>query len=235
MIIATRHGHSFIEIENTAQDINILIDPFVTGNTKCDITLDQLKDKKVDYIIITHWHGDHIWDTVFLAKYHLDCKIITLSSIWKYLQSQWLENTITWWSIWWSTTNQHFKVKFVTAIHDWTILESWITTAPSGVVLHIWDKQIYHAWDTALTYDMKLLWEFYKIDLAFVPIWDYYTMWVEDAVIATSWISPKNVVPIHYNTWPVIKADEMEFARSVMAWNKTSPKVLKPWQSVILE
>lgn len=235
MIIATRHGHSFVEIEDTVQSKTILIDPFVTWNTKCDITLDHLKDKKIDTIVITHWHWDHIWDTIFLAKQHPDCQIITLSSIWKYLHSQWVENTISGWSIWWTTKTDYLDLKFVTAIHDWSIAESGLSTAPSWVVLYIWDKQIYHAWDTALTYDMRLLWEFYKIDLAFVPIWDYYTMWVEDAAIATSRISPKVVVPIHYNTRPIIKADDMEFARLVMSANKTSPKILKPWQSVILE
>lgn len=235
MIISTRHGHSFVEIEDTASNTTILIDPFVTWNPKCDITLDQLKDKKINYIIITHGHGDHVWDTIFLAKHHPNCKIITVQKIWQWLKNQWIINEITWWSIWWTVKLDHLSVKFVTAIHDGSIWDEWEYTQSSWVVVYIWDKQIYHAWDTALTYDMKLLWEFYKIDIAFLPIWDYYTMWVQDAVIATSWISPKSVVPIHYNTRPIIKADEMEFARLVMADNKTSPKVLKPWQSVILE
>lgn len=235
MIISTWHGHSFVNIEDSSNGINILIDPFINWNTKCDIELDQLKDRKIDYIIITHWHQDHIWDTIYLAKHHPDCKIITLSSISKWLKSQGVSNEIIWWSIWWTVRCEEMSMKFVTAVHDGSIWDTEYSTWPSGVVIYIWNKQIYHAWDTALTYDMKLLWEFYKIDLAFLPIWGYYTMAVEDAVIATSWIWPKIVVPIHYNTWPIIKADDMEFAKLVMAGNKTAPKVLKPWQSIILE
>lgn len=74
-------------------------------------------------------------------------------------------------------------------------------------MLEVNGKYIYHAGDTALTYDMKLLQD-YNIDLAFLPIGDNFTMGLDDAVKAVELVKPKIVVPIHYNTWPIISADE---------------------------
>lgn len=76
-------------------------------------------------------------------------------------------------------------------------------------------KNIYHAGDTALTYDMKLLGEYDSIDVAFLPIGDNFTMGIDDAVIATSFINPKKVVPIHYDTFAPIKVDVSEFMEKV--------------------
>jgi L-ascorbate metabolism protein UlaG (beta-lactamase superfamily) len=97
-----------------------------------------------------------------------------------------------------------------------------------------WWKTIYHAWDTALTMDMKLLWDYEKLDLSFVPIWWNFTMWIDDAIIACSFIKSKIVVPIHYDTFDIIKVDAWEFARKLLQENYWVPKLLVPWQEIVL-
>lgn len=108
---------------------------------------------------------------------------------------------------------KEFKVKLVTALHGGGIadLDSNITCSPTGVIVRVEGKNIYHAGDTALTYDMKLLGEYDSIDLAFLPIGNNYTMGIDDAVIATSFIKPKKVVPIHFNTFPLIQVNTEQF------------------------
>lgn len=110
-----------------------------------------------------------------------------------------------------------FKVKFVPALHGGGIadMDSSYTCTPAGVIVRAEGKNIYHAGDTALTYDMKLLWEYDAIDLAFLPIGDNYTMWIDDAVRATEFIKPKQVVPIHFNTFPAIQVKPDEFVYKV--------------------
>lgn len=107
-------------------------------------------------------------------------------------------------------------------------------THPAGVIISIDNHKMYHAGDTWLTTDLKLIKERWPIDVAFLPIGDYYTMGVADAVIACGWIMPTTVVPIHYNTFPDIKADPIEFARLVMLHKFAVPKVLTAGQYVVI-
>lgn len=119
----------------------------------------------------------------------------------------------------WEFDFWNYKVKFTTAVHGWWVadLVSWYTTFPAWVIVRAEWKNIYHAWDTWLTYDMKLLGDYDNIDLAFLPIWWNFTMWIDDAVIATKYfIKPKKVVPIHYNTWEIIEANPKEFVNKVL-------------------
>lgn len=231
------HGHSFVEI--VEWDLRILIDPFVDGNATCDVTVDDLLAKKIDAIIVTHGHDDHIWCTPTLSK-KLACPVITSYELGKYFQQElWLDNVSTH-GVWWWVQYAWFHVKFFQALHGWWVSDMvwWAagyTTIACGVIVTIWERVVYHAWDTWLFWDMKLLNEHYDIDIAFLPIWDRYTMWVDDAVTATSWILPKYAVPMHYNTREKIKADDMEFARRVMLDSYAVPKVLKPWQAVVIE
>lgn len=232
MIHCIYHWHSFVQIQTN--EGNILIDPYITDNPKCDISLTDLAD--VAHIIITHGHADHVWDTVYIANHFPQSQITTIYGLATYLQHQWIVNQIHGLGIWGTVKlNDALSVKCVSAVHDGAILDTWLYAQASGMLIYSKDKIIYHAWDTALHTDMKLLGDWPRIDCAFLPIWDIYTMWVSDSIIATDWIKPKIVVPIHYNTRPKIKVDELDRATNIMQQTKSIPKVLHAGQYVVLD
>ncbi len=227
------HGHSFIEI--CTDEMCIFIDPFIEGNTHCDITVEQCIEKKPTAIIVTHGHDDHIWSTVKIAK-DTWCQVITSYELGRYFQEIHDCKNVSSHGVWWWVAYEWFHVKLFQAWHWWWVssCSEWFTTVACGVIVTVWDRVIYHAWDTWLFGDMKMLNEQYDIDVAFLPIGDRYTMGVEDAIIATDRIRPKYAVPIHYNTRDPITADDMTFAREVMLGNYAVPKVLRPGQGIVL-
>lgn len=211
----TYHSHSFVEI--ILASWSILIDPFITGNSTINSKLDDFLNKKILAVILTHWHKDHIWDTEIICK-NTGSLLISTFEISNYFKIvKWLTNLHSMY-IWWEFDFWDYRVKYVLAVHGWWVADmvSGYTTTPAWVVIRSEWKNIYHAWDTWLTYDMKLLSEYDNIDLAFLPIWWNFTMWIDDAVIATKdFIKPKKVVPIHYNTFWSIKANPQEFIDKV--------------------
>ncbi len=231
MIQVIRHWHSFVEIETS--EGSYLIDPFITGNPKCDISVEQIVQKNILWIFLTHGHTDHIWDT--LAIYNVTkSPIVCEYGIATYFKQDYNIDCLAG-SIGGAVTCGEAVVKFFVAHHGGAILNTHYTCIPAGLLITVAGKSIYHAGDTGLTYDMKILWESYQVDVACVPIGDTYTMWVADAARAVSYIKPENAFPIHYDTWPALRVDPIEWARLVMQDTKTVPKVLKPWQYVVLD
>ncbi len=234
------HWHSFVEIETNQG--SILIDPFITENPKCDISLEDILQKDILMIGVTHWHTDHIWDTVKLAK-SSGAKVVCSFELANYFMDTCGLDNVQSMHIWGSYNSDFYSLKLVQAVHwGWIWKEGWnkqkrmqiYPTKASGFVFSLEDYTVYHAWDTALTYDMKLLKDM-DIDVAFLPIGDNFTMGVDDAVKACKFIDPNIVVPIHYDTWDVIKVDSTEFAKKVMLENLAKPKVLNPGQLIDLE
>ncbi len=226
------HGHSFIEIQSDST--RILIDPYVTGNRLCDTTIDELIKAPIDAIVLTHGHGDHVGDTLALAAAYPQAVVISTWWVITRLQTQGMTNPTHGPSIWWSIVLEQFIVKMTPAQHDARVMNSEYYSQPAWVIITIDGKKIYHAGDTWLILDLQLIKQWWPIDVAFLPIWDYYTMGVADAVTACGWIMPTTVVPIHYNTFPQIKADPIEFARLVMLHKFAVPKVLTAGQYVVL-
>ncbi len=223
----TYYGHAFLEIETGSS--RIFIDPFIIWNSHITQPLDYFITRRPTHIILTHWHLDHIGNTPEIAKL-CDTQVVASFEIVHYVQHKYSISNVAPFGLWWSQKFDDFSVKLVTALHGTWIGEagSGFTCHPTWVIIRAEWKNIYHAWDTALTYDMKLLGEYDFIDIAFLPIGDTYTMGIDDAVIATQFVNPQKVVPIHYDTFPVIKADVEIFLSKVGEkgiW-------LKPWESL---
>jgi len=195
-------GHSALLIEE--RNFKGLVDPFITGNSLSKTSVDDLVN--ITHIFVTHGHGDHIGDTINIAKRN-KALIITNHEISAYLSKFKLRTHAM--HIGGRTKFDFGTVKMTNALHGSGISENGNMIYggnPGGFIIEVNGKKIYHAGDTGLTYDMKLL-EDEKIDVAFLPIGGNYTMDIEDALKAVDFIKPKTVVPMHYNTFGIIKAD----------------------------
>ena len=231
MLQAIFHGHSFVELLIDNKE-SILIDPFISWNPWCDLGLKDFEHKNISGILLTHGHHDHVGDTIFLHK-KTTCPVVCMVELANWLQLQWVSSCIKV-NIWGNIKQPRWSVKFVRADHSNSNPDWWYAWLAAWLLITIHDKIIYHAGDTAYFTDISLMQE-YSIDCAFLPIGDTFTMWLDDALKTAKVINAKIVVPIHYNTRPSIKVDDMEFARQIMLYKYAVPKVLKPWQSVVLE
>lgn len=204
------HGHSCVLIET--KEKKIIIDPFITGNDNSDLKANELH---VDVILLTHGHNDHVGDTVELSK-RTGALVIAPFELATYLG--WQGANVHGMHIGGSHQFDFGKVKLTQAFHgsSYSIVEEQkiiYTGMPAGILFSAEGKTLYHAGDTALYTDMKMYGELNDIDLAFLPIGDNFTMGPEDAAIAAEWLQAKKVIPIHYNTFPVIKQDPQEFVQ----------------------
>ncbi|MDO7977131.1 metal-dependent hydrolase [Oceanotoga teriensis] len=208
-------GHSAFYIQSIK---NIIIDPFITGNTQAKKNKDDFE--KIDYILITHGHDDHIGDSIYLAK-KTNAKIICNFEIALYLQKVGLQN-IHPMHIGGSYKFEFGKVKMTSALHGSSIIdgnEIIYAGNPCGYLIEIENKKIYHAGDTGLSMEMHLL-KTENIDIALLPIGGNYVMDIDDAIKAVEIINPKFVIPMHFNTWDIIRADKNLFKSKVESLGK---------------
>lgn len=206
----TYHGHSCVQIESG--DKSLIIDPFLQGNPLATVKPEEIK---VNYVLLTHGHGDHVGDAEQIAKAN-NATIITTFELATYLG--WKGCSVHPMGIGGSRQFDFGRVKMTQAYHGSALTfdgEKKIISfgMPAGILLTMEGKTIYHAGDTALFGDMKLIGELNEIDLAFLPIGDNFTMGPDDALLAAEWVRARRVVPIHFNTFPVIEQDAEQFVK----------------------
>jgi L-ascorbate metabolism protein UlaG (beta-lactamase superfamily) len=191
-------------------DNQLVIDPFITGNPNSPIK--DANDIKVQHVVLTHAHGDHLGDGLKIAKNN-DATIIAVNELANYVADKGAK-----------AHNMHIgggwefpfgRLKFTIAHHGSSSPEGLYMGEPAGVVLKMGGKTVYHAGDTGLFLDMQLIGQLDKIDVCMLPIGDNFTMGISDAVKAVEFVNPELAIPIHYNTFPVIEADPQVFCSKV--------------------
>jgi len=222
-------GHSAFSI-TTDNDCTILIDPFIRDNPVCPVDVDDLK---ADIICVTHGHKDHFGDTVELAKLN-QAVIVCNHEHSVYLSEQGLETVGM--NIGGTINVEEIKITMLNATHssDMDFLEGIGPGGSScGYILELENKRkIYHSGDTGIYGDMKtVIKDIYQPHIALLPIGDRYTMGIREASLAARWIEPEVLIPMHYNTFPVIEQDPYHFKDLVEKSTKTKVTVLKPGET----
>lgn len=222
-------GHSAFSI-STPNDINILIDPFIRDNPACPV---DLEDLKADIICVTHGHKDHFGDTVELAEKN-KATVICNHEHSVYLAQQELDTIGM--NIGGTVNVDEITVTMVNACHssDMDFIEGIGPGGSScGYILELEnDRKIYHSGDTSIFGDMEtVIKNIYRPQIALLPIGDRYTMGIMEASIAASWIKPEVIIPMHYNTFPVIEQDPIRYKDLVEISTDTKVAVLKPGET----
>ena len=219
-------GHAGFIVEGEGS--TLVIDPFLEGNPLASAVPSEIK---ADYVLVTHGHPDHLGDAVPIAKAN-GAVIIAPFELAMYCEGKGAQAHPM--HIGGGFDFPFGRVKLTIAHHGSGVpgdrgME--YTGNPCGFVVTIDGKNIYHAGDTGLFLDMKLIGELTKLDAALLPVGDNFTMGVDDAVRAVEFLKPDLSIPMHYGTFDVIKVDIAEFRRQVEAM-KRRVAVLKPGESI---
>jgi L-ascorbate metabolism protein UlaG (beta-lactamase superfamily) len=229
------HGQSCFELSDG--DVTLLIDPFLKPNNPVAVaTADEVQPT---HIALSHGHADHMADAVPVAK-RTGAHCIAMVELANWLEGQGLDNV----------SDPNFggtvsfdggSVKLVPAWHTNTIpgseeapysAELGIVMGPAaGLIVKLGGKTIYHAGDTCLFGDMKLIAERDPVDIALLPIGGHYTMDRHDAVAAAQLVGAGTVIPMHYDTFPPIETDAEAFKADVEAQTSSQVVVLKPGET----
>ncbi len=228
-------GHATFEL--SAGDARVLVDPFLSPNNPAATV--SADDVDPTHVLLTHGHADHIADAVAVAK-RTGAHCVALVEMASWLQAQGIE-AVSDPNLGGTVEFDWGWVKLVQAFHTNTIPGSAespfsaetgvVIGTPSGLVINIGGKTVYHLGDTCLFGDLKLIAASTPVDVALIPIGGHYTMDRRDAVTAAELIGAGTVIPMHYNTFPPIETDAGAFKSDVESRTGSKVVVLQPGET----
>lgn len=222
MLTLTFYGHACFSL--THQHTTLLFDPFFTDNPINPAKADDIT--ACSYILVSHGHGDHLGDTVAIAQ-RTGATVIATAEIAGLVGKQECANISM--HLGGKRSFDFGYVRITPAFHGAGVPGGHA----AGFIVNFFGKTIYFAGDTALFGDMALLGRLEKIDYALLPIGDNFTMGPDDAVEAVKMLTPKAVIPMHYNTWPVIAQSPEPFKQKVESLH-IPVHIMSPGQSLEL-
>lgn len=196
-------GHSAFEI--VTEKHKILIDPFL-------VCVPNYKPEKISDIFVTHGHSDHLGNSIEISI-KTGAPITTIFELSNYCARKGASvngmGLGSWKEFDWG------RAILVPAFHSSSTPDGQYAGCPCGIVFEIDGITIYHAGDTCLNSEMKVIGDLYEPDISMLPIGGTYTMDIDNAVIASEWLKSTCIIPMHYNTFEQIRADEEEFKRRI--------------------
>ena len=212
-------GHSAFQLDIDGH--KLVIDPFLTGNPVAQTAADDVDG---EIILLTHAHGDHVSDAIPIAK-RCGATIVCNFEMGNWYMAQGLTDVFQG-NPGGSFRNDWMSAKWTVAHHSSSFPDGTYGGQPNGFVIRGGGYTIYHAGDTALYGDMRLIGD-EGLDVAIVPIGDVFTMGVDDSIAAIKLLRPKSVLPMHYNTFPPIEQDAAAWAARVESETDAKAVVLE--------
>lgn len=218
------HGHACFSLETSQH--KLVIDPWLTDNPLADVKPENVQ---CDYILVSHGHYDHLGDAISIAT-RTGATIIGVAELATYCANQGAKSHGM--HIGGSYQFPFGRLQLTPAWHGSSLLgENIYLGCPCGFVVELEGKYIYHAGDTGLFGDMQLIGQKFPIDVALIPIGDNYVMGPEDALTAVKLLQPKTVIPMHYNTFDIIKQDPHLFKKHVEENTSSKCQILQPGET----
>jgi L-ascorbate metabolism protein UlaG (beta-lactamase superfamily) len=215
-------GHACFTLSDG--DTTVLIDPFLTGNPKAAASADEVS---ATTLLLTHGHGDHVGDTVAIAK-RTGAPLVAITELAGEMKEEGLEVVDC--NLGGTATFDWGWAKLVPAWHTSTTPKGTVNT-PAGVLVNFKDTLVYHLGDTALFSDLQLVGKRRQVDVALMCIGGHYTMDRFDAVDAADFVGARTVIPCHYDTFPAIETDAEAFKVEVESATSSKVVVLQPGET----